>query len=88
VNSVREAEDLLNKARKVRKRKTMEESEIDYKMRSTYATIARRCRDDKNFGFVRYPYKQGPSVIPFTGGFFEHREAIRRGFEKHPSLSL
>jgi hypothetical protein len=49
--------------------------------------IARRCRDDKDFGFARFPYEQGPGVNPFAGGYFEHREwAIRRGMERNASL--
>jgi hypothetical protein len=85
--SINEAEMLLAKAKKVKDGRSMEEAEIDYKWITAYAAIARRCRDDKDFGFVRYPYEQAPGVNPFVGGYFEHREwAIRRGLERHPSL--
>jgi hypothetical protein len=48
--------------------------------------IVRRFRDDKDLGFSRFPYKLAPGVIPFSGGYFEHREwPIRRGMERHPS---
>jgi hypothetical protein len=54
---------------------------------AAYATIARRCRDDKDFGLSRYPYEQGPGFGPFNGGYFEHWEwPIRRGMKRHSSL--
>jgi hypothetical protein len=86
-NSLSEADTLIAKAQKVNKGATMEEADIGYEWMAAYATIARRCRDDKDFGFSRYPYEQGPGVGPFNGGYFEHREwPIRRGMERHSSL--
>jgi hypothetical protein len=49
----------------------MEDAEIGYEWMAAYATISRRCRDNKDFGFSRYPYEQGPGVGPFNGGYFE-----------------
>jgi hypothetical protein len=86
-NSIAEADTLISKALKVSKGESMEAAGIDYKWLTTYAAVARRCRDDKDFGFSRYPYEQGPGVGPFSGGYFEHREwPIRRGMERHSSL--
>jgi hypothetical protein len=80
-------ESFLAKARKVAKGDTLEAAGIEHFWLSAYATIARRCRDDREFGVSRYPYEQGPGVGPFSGGFFEHREwPVRRGMERHPSL--
>jgi hypothetical protein len=50
----------------------MEEADIGYEWMAAYATITRRCRDDKDFGFSRYPYEQGPRVGQFNGGYAEH----------------
>ena len=43
------------------------EAGIDPLCIAIYAAIARRCRDNKDFGLSRYPYEQGPSVGAFTG---------------------
>lgn len=81
------ADELLSKTKLVAKGKSISEAEIEMKWVHAYATIARRCRDDKDFGLSRYPYEQGPSVSAFTGGFFEHREwPIRKAMEAHKSM--
>jgi hypothetical protein len=65
----------------------LEEADVDGAWPTSYARIARRCRDDKGMGFSRYPYELASGVSPFSGGYFKHREwAIRRGMERHPSL--
>jgi hypothetical protein len=65
----------------------MEEADIGYEWMAVYATIARRCRDDKDFGFSRYPYEQGHGVGQSNEGYLEHREwPVRRGMERHSSL--
>lgn len=87
--NVDQMEGLLAKAKKVSKGSTLAEAKIDSAWLVAYAQIARRCRDDKEFGLSRYPYEQGPSVRAFTGGFFEHREwPLRKGLERHNSLRL
>ena len=54
---------------------------------TAYGTIARRCRDEKDFGMTPYPYEQGLGVLAFSGGFFDHPDwALRRGMEKHSRL--
>lgn len=85
--SVVEADKLLVKAKKVTKGESMAEAGIEPAWLSAYGKVARRCRDDKDFGLSRYPYERGPGVGAFTGGFFEHREwPLRKGLEKHSSL--
>jgi hypothetical protein len=65
----------------------LEEADVDGAWPTSYAQIARRCRDDKDLGVSRYPYELAPGVSPLSGGYFKHREwAIRRGMERHPSL--
>jgi len=87
VTSLETAEDILSKAQDVAKGKSLAEAGIDGKWMRAYATIAKRCRDDKDFGLTRYPYEQGPSVGAFTGGFFEHREwPLRKAMESHKSM--
>ena len=52
-----------------------------------YAQIARRARDDREFGLTRYPYEAGPSVGSFVGRFFEHKDwPLRRGLEGQQSM--
>lgn len=86
-DSLETVEDLLKKAKKVSKGESLEEAEIEVDWMTTYATIVRRCRDEKEFGLSRYPYEQGPSVNAFGGGFFEHKEwPLGKGLEKHSSL--
>lgn len=81
------AEEILTKGKEIGKGKTLAEAGIDPKWMTSYAMIARRVRDDKDFGLTRYPYEQGPTVAAFTGGFFEHREwSLRKGLEEHKSL--
>jgi hypothetical protein len=48
-NSSSEADQLMANARKVSKGATMEDAEIGFEWITTHATIARRCRDDKDF---------------------------------------
>lgn len=87
IKSVEEVDSLLDKARKVAKGKTLAEAEIDPAWLRTYARIARRSRDDREFGLTRYPYEAGPSVGAFVGGFFEHKDwPLRRGLEGHQSM--
>jgi hypothetical protein len=86
-DSIDEMEKLLGKAKKVKKGSTLEEAGVEGAWLTAYAQIARRCRDDRDFGVTRYPYELGPGVNPFAGGYFEHREwPIRRGMERHASL--
>ena len=86
-NSLDELMKLLTNGKKVANGATMEDAEIDAEWMTAYARIARRCRDDKDFGLSRYPYEQGPTVSAFTGGFFVHREwPPRKYMEKHNSL--
>ena len=85
--SVQNVDELLVKAKFVAKGNIMQEANIDLAWMRGYGSIARRARDDREFGLTRYPYEQGPTVGAFAGGFFEHREwPIRRGLEKHNSL--
>jgi hypothetical protein len=86
-DSVQRMEGLIAKSKKLKRGATMEEAEIDGSWLTAYATIARRCRDDKDLCVSRYPYELPQGVNPFAGGFFEHREwAIRQGMECHSSL--
>jgi hypothetical protein len=86
-DSVPRMGELISKSKKVRRGATLEEAEIDDSWLTTYATIARRCHDDKYLGVSRYPYELPPGLNPLAGGFFEHRQwAIRRGMERHSSL--
>jgi hypothetical protein len=92
-DSVQRMEELISKSKKVRNGATLEEDEIDGSWLTTYATIARRCRDDKDLGVSRYPYELPPVVNPVAGGFVEHREwAIRPGhgtpLQPAPALPL
>ena len=80
-------------ARAVRKGKTLAEAEIGPTWLPFYGLIARRCRDEKDFGITLYPFEQGPGFEVRTGGlkppkmFFEHQEwPLRRGMEKNSSL--
>ena len=68
-DSVVLVDTLLRKAKLVSKGKTLEEAGIELGWMTTYGQIARRCRDDKDFGLTRYPYEQGPTVGAFLGGF-------------------
>lgn len=80
-------EELLSKAKLIAKGKTLEEAEIDSNWLMAYGTVARRCRDDRELRLTRWPYEQGDSVSPFTGGFFQHREwPPRKQLERHSSL--
>jgi hypothetical protein len=86
-DSVQRMEEHKSKSKKVRRGATLEEVEVDGSWLTTYATISRRCRDDKDLGVSRYRYELPPGVNPFAGRFFEHREwAILRGMERHSSL--
>lgn len=77
----------LAKAKKVSLGMSLAEAEVDTTYVRAYGEIARRCRDDKDFGVTPYPYEQGPGVGAFSGGFFEHRDWPERRFmEKHASL--
>lgn len=77
-DSVVLVDELLTKSRSVAKGQFLAEAGIDGEWTMAYATIARRCRDVKDFGFSRFPYEQGPSVGALTGGFFEHCEWFLR----------
>jgi hypothetical protein len=86
-DSIQSMEELLRKSKKVKRGATLKEAEIDGAWLIAYERISRRFRDDKNLGVSRYPYELAPSVSPFSGGNFEHREwAIRRSMEWHRSL--
>ena len=81
------ADDIILKGKTVAQGETLAEAGIDPKSARAYGTIARRCRDDKDFGITPYPYEQGPGVLAFSGGFFDHRDwPLRRGMEKHSIL--
>ena len=54
--------ELLTKAKEVAKGKSLAEAGIDVKWVLSYGVIARRCRDDKDFGVTPYPYEQGHGV--------------------------
>jgi hypothetical protein len=87
LDSIHLTEELLRKSKKVKRGATLEEAEIDGAWLTAYATIARRCRDDKDLGVSCYPNELAQGVSPFSGGYFEHLEwAIRRGMERHPGL--
>ena len=82
-------EDFLAKAKLVRKRKTLSEADIDPEPIKAHGTIARRHRDDKDFGVSNFPYEEDAGVGAFNGGYFEPREwPIRRHTEKHQPLLL
>jgi hypothetical protein len=86
-DSIDETEKLLVKTKKVKKGSTLEEARVEGAWLTAYAQIARRYRDDRDFGVTRFPYELGPGVNPFAGGYFEHREwPISRGMERHASL--
>ena len=77
---------LLSKSKKVAGGASLEEAEIELEWMTTYATIARRYRDEREVGLSWYPYEQGPSFDAFGGGFFEREEwPFRKGLEKHAS---
>jgi hypothetical protein len=46
----------------VNKAASIEDAEIEFKLLAAYAKVARRCRDDKDFEFARFPYEQGPGL--------------------------
>jgi hypothetical protein len=46
-------EELLRKSKKVKRRATLKEAEIDGAWLTAYARIYRRCRDDKDLGVNR-----------------------------------
>jgi hypothetical protein len=80
-------EELLRKSKKVKRGATLEEADIDGAWLTAYARVARNCRDGKDLGISCYPYELSPSVSPFAGEYFKHREwAIRRGRKRHLSL--
>jgi hypothetical protein len=74
-DSIDELEKLLVKAKEVKKGSTLEDAGVEGAWPTAYAQIARRCRDDRDFGVTRYPYELGPGVNPFAGGYFEPRVA-------------
>jgi hypothetical protein len=73
-NSTDIMNELLRKAKKVRKGAPLADAEIDEAWLTTYVAIARRCCVDRDSGVSRYPYELGSGVNPFAGGYFEHRE--------------
>lgn len=87
IKSVEEVDELLEKARKVAKGSSLADADIYTACMHAYAKIARRSRDDREFGLTRYPYEAGVSVGAFVGGFFEHKDwPLRRGLEGHQSM--
>ena len=66
--------EVLVKAAEIGRGKSLEEAGLDPKWLRSYGLVARRCRDDKEFGVTHYPFEQGPGVGVLTGGFFEHCE--------------
>lgn len=86
-NCAEEIEEFLVKAKKVSKGENPTSAGIESIWLTTYASKARRCRDDKDLGLSRYPYEAGPSTQAFDGGFFPHRQwSLRKALEKHPSM--
>ena len=86
-NNRKLVQELLDRAREVSKGKTISEVGINPSYIAAYGAIARRCRDDKDFGVTPYPYEQCPGVAALTGGFFEHRDwPLRKHMERHNSL--
>jgi hypothetical protein len=53
---------LLFKSKKVTKGSTLEEAGVEGAWLTAYAQISRRCRDDRDFGVIRYTYELGPGV--------------------------
>ena len=81
------ADQLLKKAQKLGTGADLESVGIELEWLTVYARIARRFRDDKDFGLSRYPYEQSSAVGAFQGGFFGHREwPERRAMERFASL--
>lgn len=82
-----DVEEFLAKCKKVSKGMTPTEAGIEPAWLVAYASVARRCRDDKELGLSRYPYEAGPTLQAFDGGFFPHRDwGLRRGMERHSSM--
>ena len=48
--SIKDAEDLISKSKKLANGDSLDQAGIGYSWMSSYATIALRCRDDKEFG--------------------------------------
>lgn len=81
-------EKLVASAKKVGKDADPEEAGFPSVYLAAYGAIARRCRDDRELGLSRYPYEAPAGVTPYQGGYFLHPEwPIRKGMEKHASLS-
>ena len=79
--------ELLTKAKEVANGKSLAEGGIEVKWVLSYGVIARRCREDKDFGVTPYPNDQGDGVVAFASEFFEHREwPPCKNMEKHQSL--
>ena len=80
-------ENFLAEAKLVHKGKTLSEAGVDPELIKAYGSIARRFRDEKDFGISNFPHKQDVGVGAFAGGYSEHREwPIRRHMEKHQAL--
>lgn len=79
-------EEFLRKGIGVGKEKSPADLEMDPEWMLTDSAIARRCRDDKDFGLKLYLYDRGPILSAFADGFLEHRYwLLRRNIEKNKS---
>lgn len=72
--SIEAVDDIIEKAKEVAKGKSLATAGIDSGWLTAYAEVARRCRDEREFGLSRYPYEAGPAVSAFNGGFFDHKQ--------------
>jgi hypothetical protein len=80
-------EKLLVKFRKVAAGESFGDAGLDLSLIEAYGRIARRVRDDRELGLLRYPYEAAAGVSPYAGGFFAHPEwSVRRGLTRHPGL--
>lgn len=87
INRAEEVDKLLEKARNVAKGSSLADADIESTWMHAYAQIARRARDNREFGFSRYPCEAVPCVGAFVGGIFQHKDwPLRRGLEGSQSV--
>ena len=80
-------EKLIEKSKLVLNIDSLQKAGIDGSWLTTYANVARRCRDDREFELYYYPYEPGLSMSAFCGGFFEHdKSPSRLVLEKQSSM--
>ena len=73
-DSRRLVNELATKTEEAARGKSLAESGTDVKWVRLYGFIARRCRDDKEFGVTPCPHERGHGLAVFAGGFVKHRE--------------